>query len=127
MKSLTTFLVAAPGSAAWLSKNNAVSYHVPLHLRDAHLMSLNARGGGDDDDTESYRSKLEKVYTRHDTSTFDDLIVEDDAILFLRAREEGTSIISDDFLTTSAGIQIGLWSEDGGDICREGQCEVSFY
>ena len=52
-------------------------------------------------------------------------LMDDDAILFLRAREEGTSVVSDDFLTSSAGIQIGLWAEELEVYTNREDCEVS--
>ena len=124
MKSTTTaLLVTVPSAAAWLSKSSAVSYHIPLHLHDEYLTLLSGRRG-DADEADAYRSRLEKVYTPND-SFFDDFI-EDDAILFLRAREEGAAIISGDFLTSNAGIRIGMWSEEG-DICRNREeCEVRY-
>lgn len=122
MKSPTAaILVAVPSAAAWLSKSNAVSYHMPLHLRDEYLTLLHAGRGDTDED----RSRLEKMYTLARDAFFDD-IMEDGSILFLRARKEGTRSISGDFLTSSAGIQIGMWSDEG-DVCRDREeCEVSF-
>mmetsp|Transcript_6106 Transcript_6106/g.13324 ORF Transcript_6106/g.13324 Transcript_6106/m.13324 type:complete len:161 (-) Transcript_6106:305-787(-) len=122
MKSPTAaILVAVPSAAAWLSKSNAVSYHMPLHLRDEYLTLLSAGRGDTDED----RSRLEKMYTLARDAFFD---MEDDSVLFLRAREEGARrVISDDFLTSSAGIQIGMWSDEG-DVCRDReeceQCEI---
>uniref|UniRef100_A0A7S0AGK6 Uncharacterized protein n=1 Tax=Minutocellus polymorphus TaxID=265543 RepID=A0A7S0AGK6_9STRA len=120
---------AAPGAAAWLSNGNIASYHMgPLHLPSVHVMSLYARiRDGDEDDepvVETARKTLEKAYKRVDNF---EALMDDDAILFLRVREEGTSVLSDDFLTTSAGIQIGLWAEEL-EVCKNRedceQCEI---
>lgn len=120
----------APGAAAWLSNGNLASYHGPLHLPSAHaIMSLYARiresdEGEDEPVVEAARKTLEKAYKKIDHF---EALMDDDAILFLRAREEGTSVVSDDFLTSSAGIQIGLWAEEL-EVCtnREDceQCEI---
>ena len=100
----------------------------PLHLPGAQVLSLCARirGDGDDDDdasvVETARKNLETAYKRLDNF---EALMDDDAILFLRAKEEGSSVLSDDFLTTSAGIQIGLWTEEL-DVCKNREdCEVS--
>lgn len=100
----------------------------PLHLPGAHVLSLCARIRDDDDDeddasvVETARKTLETAYKRLDNF---EALMDDDAILFLRAKEEGSSVLSDDFLTTSAGIQIGLWAEEL-EVCKNREdCEVS--
>lgn len=118
----------APGAAAWIANGNVASHHMsPLHLPGAHVLSLYARIRDDDDDeddasvVETARKTLETAYKRLDNF---EALMDDDAILFLRAREEGTSVLSDDFLTTSAGIQIGLWTEEL-EVCKNREdCEV---
>ena len=119
----------APGAAAWLSNGNLASYHGPLHLPSAHaILSLYARirdsdDGEDEPVVEAARKTLEKAYKKIDNF---EALMDDDAILFLRAREEDTSVLSDDFLTSSAGIQIGLWTEL--EVCKNREdCEVSKY
>jgi len=125
MKRALLVAAVAPGSAAWMSNGNVASYHMsPLHLPGVHVLSVYARirDEEDDDDTSAARKTLETAYKRLDTF---EALMDDDAILFLRAREEGTSVLSDDFLTTSAGIQIGLWTEEL-EVCKVREdCEVS--
>ena len=125
MKRALLVAAVAPGSAAWMSTGNVASYNMsPLHLPGVHVLSVYARirDEEDDDDTSAARKTLETAYKRLDTF---EALMDDDAILFLRAREEGTSVLSDDFLTSSAGIQIGLWTEEL-EVCKNREdCEVS--
>lgn len=125
---LVAATATAPGAAAWLSNGNLASYHGQLHLPSAHaIMSLYARiresdEGEDEPVVEAARKTLEKAYKKIDNF---EALMDDDAILFLRAREEGTSVVSDDFLTSSAGIQIGLWAEELEVCTNREDCEVS--
>ena len=129
MKRALLVATIAPGAAAWISNGNVASYHMsPLHLPGAHVLSLYARIRDEDDDeddvsvVETARKTLETAYKRLDNF---EALMDDDAILFLRAKEEGSSVLSDDFLTTSAGIQIGLWTEEL-EVCKNREdCEVS--
>ena len=86
------------------------------------LLTICIAYGGREDLVEAARKTLEKAYKKIDNF---EALMDDDAILFLRAREEGTSVVSDDFLTSSAGIQIGLWAEELEVYTNREDCEVS--
>ena len=118
MRSTSALLAAVPSAAAWLSGKSAESFHIPLHLKDCRATSLRATDKEETSERAFHRSRLEHVFT------FNELI-DEDALSLLQAREEGSHTISDSFLATASGIQIGIWA---AEVCeRREDCEVSSF